>query len=367
LPKVWWIEPIDNTWQIGKKMLEEAGCEVILGRFHSEADKPYDEEEIIELGRDVNAILLIAREKITAKILEKLPKLSIIVKAGVGVDNIDVEAATRFGVLVANTPIPEDYIGVGEGTVARILALAKRLISCDRNVKQKFWLKNYDEIRGVYLRGKTLGIIGLGRIGSYVAKVMASFGVRILAYDPYVSKDKALLLDVALVDLDTLLRESDFVTLHAVVTSETRKMIGASQLKIMKKNAYLINTARGALIDEQALYTALREGWIAGAALDVFDPEPPKPDSPLLSPEIADKLLLSPHVAGETPEMEHGLTLAQAECCLKAFRGEPPESTINTEAITKWKQRGLIFKEVRADVNSKTFNKGKLNITSQKQ
>ncbi|MEM2875473.1 MAG: phosphoglycerate dehydrogenase [Candidatus Bathyarchaeia archaeon] len=274
MPKVWWIEPLDRTWQVGKKMLEENGCEVFLGRFHSEAGKPYSEEEIIELGKDVNAILLIAREKITAKVLEELPKLSVIVKAGVGVDNIDVEAATRFGILVANTPVPADYIGVAEGAVARILALAKRLSACDRSVKQGLWLRNYDDVRGVYLRGKTLGIVGLGRIGSYVAKVMSSFGVKVLAYDPYVSKDKALLVDASLVDLDTLLSESDFVTLHAVLTPETKKMIGASQLRMMKKSAYLINTARGALVDEQALYKALREGWIAGAALDVFEEEP---------------------------------------------------------------------------------------------
>jgi len=343
LPKVWWIEPLDITWQKGRGMLEEAGCEVMLGRFHSEALKPYSEKEILDLSENVNAILLIAREKITAKIIKGLPKLSVIVKGGVGVDNIDVEAATEAGVLIANTPVPADYIGVAEGTVARILALAKRLGACDRSVKQNLWLKDYNAVEGVYLKGKTIGIIGLGRIGSYVAKVMAAFGVRVLAFDPYVPKDKAMLLDAKLVDLDTLLRESDFVTLHAIVTPETRKMVGASQLRIMKKEAYLINTARGALIDEDALCTALREGWIAGAALDVFDPEPPNPDSPVLSPELADKLVLSPHVAGQTPEMENGLTVAQVGYCLKALRGEPPESTVNPTAITKWRQRNLVF------------------------
>jgi len=200
-------------------------------------------------------------------------------------------------------------------------------------------LGDYDKLRVTYIRGKTLGIIGLGRIGSQVARLMSSFGTRIVAYDPYVLEEKAVLLGVELVDLDTLLRKSDLVSIHAVLTPETRRMIDIDALRKMKRTAYIVNTARGPIIGEEALYKALSEGWIAGAALDVFDKEPIPSGSPLLRPEVADKLILSPHVAGLNPEMERGLTLAQVECCLEALRGEPPKSTVNPEVIPKWRRR----------------------------
>jgi len=328
-----------DIWVEGRRMLEDNGCEVLAGRPQTEADRPYSEDEIIERGGDVDALLVIARERITARVLGELKRLRIVVKAGIGVDNIDVEAATKFGVLVANTPVPADYVAVAEGAAARILALSKRLPTCDRNVKGGRWLREYDKLRGTYIRGKTLGIIGLGRIGSQVAQLMSSFGVRIVAHDPYVLEEKAVLLGVELVDLDTLLRKSDFVSIHAVLTAETRHMINVDALKKMKRTAYIVNTARGPVIDEEALYKALSEGWIAGAALDVFEKEPVLSGSPLLRPEVADRLILSPHVAGLNPEMERGLTLAQVECCLEALRGEPPKSTVNPGVIPKWRRR----------------------------
>ena len=328
-----------DIWVEGRRILEDNGCEVLAGRPQTEADRPYSEDEIIERGGDVDALLVIARERITARVLGELRRLRIVVKAGIGVDNVDVEAATRFGVLVANTPVPADYVGVAEGAVARILALSKRLPICDRNVKCGRWLGEYDKLRGTYIRGKTLGIIGLGRIGSQVAQLMSSSGVKIIAHDPYVLEEKAVLLGAELVDLDTLLRKSDFVSIHAVLTAETRHMIDTDALKKMKRTAYIVNTARGPIIDEEALYKALSEGWIAGAALDVFEKEPVLSGSPLLRPEVADRLILSPHVAGLNPEMERGLTLAQVECCLEALKGEPPKSTVNPEVIPKWRRR----------------------------
>ncbi len=336
--KVWWIEPLPEVCKEGIHILEENNCEVIMGRLQTEADKPYSEEEIVEQGKDVDAILLIAREKITSRVFDNLKNLKVVVKAGIGVDNIDVRAATRNGVLVVNTPIPADYIGVAEGTVARLLGLAKKLMVCDENVKENVWLKAYDRLRGVYIRGKTIGILGLGRIGSYVARLMKPWGVRIIAYDPYVQMERAELLDVELVDFDTLLRESDFLSIHAILTPETRHMINEEALKKMKKTSYIINTARGSIIDENALYKALREKWIAGAALDVFEKEPPT-GSPLLSPQMFDKLLLSPHVSGLSSEMEKGLTSAQVDLCIKALRGEPPKSTLNLDAINKWREK----------------------------
>ncbi|MFH7835485.1 MAG: hypothetical protein QXL51_02700, partial [Candidatus Aenigmatarchaeota archaeon] len=153
---VWWIEPMPDIYLEGKEILEKKGISVEIGRLQTEADKPYSEDEIIDKGKDFDAILLIARERLTERIFANLPRLKIVVKAGVGVDNIDIEGATKYGVIVANTPVPEDYIGVAEGTVARLLAIAKRILICDRNVKENKWLSNYDKLRGVYIRGKTI-------------------------------------------------------------------------------------------------------------------------------------------------------------------------------------------------------------------
>jgi D-3-phosphoglycerate dehydrogenase len=336
--RVWWIEPMPDVYLEGKEILEKEGIDVEIGRLQTEADKPYSEDEIIEKGKDFDAILLIAREKLTERIFANLQRLKIVVKAGVGVDNIDVEAATKYGVLVANTPVPEDYIGVAEGTVARLLAIAKKILICDKNVKENKWLSDYDKLRGTYVRGKTIGILGFGRIGSYVARLMKPWGVKVITYDPYASKEKALLLDVDIVDFDTLIRESDFLCIHAILTPETKHMINEDVLKKMKNTSYIINTARGPIIDEKALYKALKEKWIAGAALDVFENEPPT-NSPILSPEISDKLILSPHVSGLSREMEKSLTLAQVNCCIKALKGEVPETTLNKDAIQKWREK----------------------------
>jgi D-3-phosphoglycerate dehydrogenase len=336
--RVWWIEPMPDAYLEGKEVLEREGIKVEIGRLQTEADKPYSEYEIIEKGKDFDAILLIARERLTERVFANLQRLKVVVKAGVGVDNIDVKAATKYGILVANTPIPEDYVGVAEGTVARLLAVAKKILICDKNVKENKWLSDYDKLRGTYIRGKTVGILGFGRIGSYVARLMKPFGVKLIAYDPYVSKEKAFLLDVEMVDFDTLIKESDFLCIHSVLTQETKHMINEDVLKKMKSTAYIINTARGAIIDENALYKALKENWIAGAALDVFEREPPT-NSPILSLDISDKLILSPHVSGLSKEMERGLTLAQVNCCIKALRGEVPETTLNLEAVQKWREK----------------------------
>jgi D-3-phosphoglycerate dehydrogenase len=336
--KVWWIEPMPQVWREGKEMLERNKCEVIMGRPQTEADKPYSEDEIIEGGKGIDAILLIARERITSRVLDGLRDLRIVVKAGIGVDNIDVQAATRNGILVANTPVPADYMGVAEGTVARLLALAKRLAACDRAVKEKKWLGEYEGVKGVYMRGKTVGILGLGRIGSYIARLMKPWGVRVIAHDPYVLEERAELLDVELVDMNALLRGADFLSVNAILSPETRHIIDEGALRKMKRTAFIINTARGPIIEEGALHRALKEGWIAGAALDVFSEEPPRA-SPLLDPEIADRLILSPHVSGLSEEMERGLTMAQVRCCMVAMQGEPPNSTLNREAVEKWRKR----------------------------
>jgi len=184
-----------------------------------------------------------------------------------------------------------------------------------------------------------VGIVGLGRIGSRVAQLLRPFEVKLLAFDPYVPTEKAKALEVELTALETLLKESDFVTLHAVETPETKGLIGEAQLRMMKPTAYLVNTSRGGLIDEGALAKSLREEWIAGAALDVFTPEIPQPDNPLLGKDIYFKTLYSPHAAALNPEVMWQMPIVQMENCLSALRGEVPEFVVNPEVIPRWRER----------------------------
>jgi D-3-phosphoglycerate dehydrogenase len=334
--KVWMLQLVPQLWEKGQALLEQNGCHVQLGR--GPRDPGYTESELIAQGQDVDAILC-SGERLPASILQQLPKLKVIVKAGVGVDNIDLQTATDLGILVANVPVPSDYIGVAEGTVARILALAKRLTHCDQSVKTGAWHHNFDALKGLYLRGgKTIGLLGLGRIAAHVAQLLRPWDVTIIAHDPYVSPEKAELLHVTLVSFDQLLQNSDILSIHTPATPETQHLINATTLRQMKPTAYLINTARGAIVDEHALSQALSQGWIAGAALDVFETEPPD-NSPILASEIADHLILSPHVAALSDEMLDDLMITQINFCLQALRGTPPPSTVNPQVVELWQTR----------------------------
>ena len=188
--------------------------------------------------------------------------------------------------------------------------------------------------------------MGLGRIGSKVAQLLHPFEVKLLAFDPYVSAESAQALGVELTDLETLLRQSDFVTLHAVQTPETRGLIGETELRLMKPTAYLVNAARGGLVDEQALAKSLKEGQLAGAALDVFEPEVPQPDNPLLDEEIHLKTLYSPHAAGLNPDNDWQIVVVQMENCISALLGKPPESVVNPEVLPKWQERSKSLEQI---------------------
>ncbi|MEM4675400.1 MAG: C-terminal binding protein, partial [Nitrososphaerota archaeon] len=244
--------------------------------------KGITEDDLLAEVKDVD-VMLVVYAKITKRIIESAPRLKGIVRYGIGLDNVDIRAATEMGVYVANVP---DYcIGtVAEHTFALLLALARKIILADRIIKSaswKVWTQQPIELMGTDLEGKVLGLIGIGNIGSAVAIRAKAFGMKVIAYDPYIEKDRASSLGVELVDLDTLLKNSDFVSIHAPLTPETRGMIGEQELKKMKKTAYLINTSRGPIVKEDALYKALRDGWIAGAALDVYENEPPNTNNPL--------------------------------------------------------------------------------------
>lgn len=315
--------------------LKQAGCEVTLGRLFTDTWH-YTEGELVKNVVGMDAIMISTGDgKITRRVMEAGKELKVISKRAIGVGDIDVKAATELGILVTNAPLELHYLSVAEFTVGMILALANNLKLADHNARQGKWRS----VSNTLLRRKTAGIVGLGRIGSRVAELLHPFALKLLAYDPYITQERARTLEVELTDLETLLRESDFVTLHAVETPETLGLIGEAQLRMMKPTAYLVNTARGSLIDEGALAKALKGNWISGAALDVFRGEIPQPDNPLLDEDIYFKTIFSPHAAALNPEVVWQLPLLQLENCLTALRGEVPKHVVNPEAIPKWQNR----------------------------
>jgi D-3-phosphoglycerate dehydrogenase len=287
--------------------------------------RKYTENELLEQARDVDALIISSRDAISRRIIEGCPKLKIISKRGAKPSNVDIEAATERGIPVTWTP-GSNAVSVAEHALMMILAQIKRLIQGMNGQKDGKW--RGDLVPGNELSGKTVGIIGLGQAGSELAKRLACFGVRIVAYDPYVPRERAEQLNVEMLGLEELLKVSDIVTLHCDLTQETRHLIGEEQLKQMRKSAYIVNTARGGLIDTRALYDALKEGLIAGAALDVFEEEPTGRDNPLFS---LDNALHTPHMAGITHESVGREPVWAAEEVVRVLKGEPPKNVVNPE------------------------------------
>jgi len=271
------------------------------------------------------------------------PELRIIAKTTIGVDDVDLTAATERGVLVTHCPAEANWCGVAEGTLAIILTLLKKARERDEAVKRGEWRDPALQGRYVGRRqdgyaGLTVGIIGLGRIGRRLAELLGPWRVRILACDPYVDLSRFVLSNAARVDLDTLLRESDIVSLHVILTEETRMMIGSRELGLMKPDAILVNTARGQVIDEGAMIKALQNDKLAAAGLDVFQNEPLPADS--LLRELGHKVLLSPHMV--TSNLNSGLKPGiewATRSVFSALRGEVPDNVYNKEVIPKWLER----------------------------
>jgi phosphoglycerate dehydrogenase-like enzyme len=324
----------DSGWAAA---LEAGGCEVVLGRsFERFPGQAYSEDELIELFKDADAVVVSTREQVTRRVLEACPHLRIVAKATIGVERIDLAAATDSGILVVNSPAPENFLGVAEATIGLILALGKRLIPNQRRLREGRW-KHPDSL-GTLLSGQTIGIVGLGRVGSNVARRLTAWDVRLLAADPYVEPARAYAVGAELVPLDALIRESDAVTLHVVLTPETRHLVNEARLRAMKPTACLVNTSRGAVVDEAALARAIREGWIAAAALDVFEDEPLPVDSPLRSLD-ADRVILTPHCVGNSRASQRTGTRMATENILRALRGELPEYVKNPGVIPRWRER----------------------------
>lgn len=288
-------------------------------------DHYYTEEELAREMADVHVVVITSAHRLTRHVIESAPNLRAIVKYGSkpGADNIDYAAANERKIMVAYTPNANSD-SVAEFTVALAFALAKNISNVMPRIKSHAWRD--ESCLGMELAKKTVGIVGLGVIGFKVAQKLSCLGMKILARDPYVSSEKANQVNAKLVDLTSLLRESDIVTMHAQVTNETRRMIGSTELSLMKPTAYLINTARGALVDEKALFEALRDRKIAGAGIDAFDTEPPSPDNPLLS---LDNVILTPHVASWTGDALRNEAYMAVEEVRRIVTGDKPINLAN--------------------------------------
>ncbi len=291
-------------------------------------DNPVSDEVFDREFKEACAVM-VRSKKITRKEIQSAPNLEIIAKHGVGVDNIDVDAATDAGIPVTITP-GANSDAVADLAMALILALSRNLFKGDADLKAGRFTRR-EHYTGFELGGKTVGIIGLGRIGSRVARrCVFGFGMKILAYDPFIGTEYAARFDAELVaDLETILRESDYITIHAPLTDLTRDMFGEKQLRQMKPDAFIINTARGGIINESDLYRVLSEKRIKGAGLDVFEKEPPLPDeNPLLS---LDNIIVSSHFGSVAKESTMKMATWAAEEILQVIEGKVPKNPINPE------------------------------------
>lgn len=280
----------DSIHEDGIRMMERAGLQV-------ERDFEISPDQLRARIGEYQVLIVRSRTKVTAEVIKRASALKIIGRAGAGLDNVDLDAAIKQGIKVLNTPdAPAN--SVAELTIGLMISLARRIPLADRGMKEERWLKK--ELAGTELRGKTLGIIGLGNIGMSVGRVARAMGMSILNATPRPKPDLLRELDAKHLPLDDLLKQVDFLTLHVPLSQETRGMLGRGQLNLMKRSAYLINTSRGEIVDEKALLEVLREGRIAGAALDVYSVEPPTDYELMKLPNV----VCTPHIGAQTEDAQ---------------------------------------------------------------
>ena len=316
------------------RMLPERGLRIIKEHFDTEVWPEYappPKEMIIKKAANVNALVSLLSDKIDAEVFDAAPKLKIVSQIAVGFDNIDLKEATKRGIYVTNTPeVLTDT--TADFAWALLMAIARRVVEADKYVRTGQWKVAWHPsmMQGRDVYGATIGIVGAGRIGFGVAQRASGFKMRILYYDviprPEVEKE----FGAKRVDLDTLLRESDFVSVHVPLMKETFHLINEERLKLMKKTAYLINNSRGPVVDEKALYTALKEGRIAGAGLDVFEQEPMPMNNPLLK---LDNVVLAPHISSASYETRSRMAEMVAENLVAFFEKRTPPNLVNPEVM----------------------------------
>lgn len=303
------------------------GIELLKKDFLVEIRDKISHEELLEIIPQFDALIVRSASKITADVLERGKNLKIIGRAGVGVDNIDVQAATERGIIVINSP-DGNTIAATEHTFAMMLAVSRNIPQANQIMHENGWDRK--KFVGVELRNKILAIIGLGKIGAGVAKRAQSFEMNVIAYDPFVSDDRAKNLGVKLVNLDELFKTADFITVHMPLTNKTKNMIALEQMKTMKPSVRLINCARGGIINENDLVTALNDKIIAGAAIDVYENEPLDKNSPL---RTLPNIILTPHLGASTVEAQIGVSVDVAKGIIDALNNKPVASAVNLPHI----------------------------------
>lgn len=285
------------------------------------------EDELIAIIGEYDALLVRSQTKVTEKIMEAGKKLKVVGRAGVGVDNIDLEAATKRGIVVINAP-DGNTIATCELTFAMMMSAARQIPQAYKKTVSGEWDRK--TFVGVELRAKVLGIIGMGRIGSEVAKRAKVFGMEVIGYDPFLTEDRAEKMGVKLGTVNEIAAQADFITVHTPLTPETRHILGKAQFAIMKKGVRIINCARGGIVDEMALIDAINEGIVAGAAFDVFEAEPPAADHPFLNhPQI----IVTPHLGASTVEAQENVAIDVSEEVLHILRSEPFKNAVNMPPV----------------------------------
>ncbi len=310
----------DPLAEAGVNLLREAGLEAAVRPGLSPA-------ALIAAIPEYDALIIRSGTRVTAEVIAAAKKLKVIARAGVGVDNIDIAAATQAGIIVANAPTG-NVVAAAEHAIALIFALARNIAEAHRSMRAGEW--NRKAFMGVEIRNKTLGLVGLGRVAGHVCRRAVGLDMNVLAYDPYVTADYAGKIGAELTDLDDLLANSDFISLHLPLNDATKHLINAETLAKMKPGARLINTSRGGVISEADLLAALDAGPLAGAALDVFEQEPLPADSPLRQhPNI----ILTPHIGGSTTEAQHQVALDAASQVIESLNDRPARYAINAPLI----------------------------------
>ncbi|MBD2231085.1 phosphoglycerate dehydrogenase [Phormidium tenue] len=316
MPKVLVSDPVD-----------QAGLDILSQVAQVDVNTSLSPEELVAAIGDYDALMIRSGTKVTKAVIDAGQNLKIIGRAGVGVDNVDVPEATRRGIVVVNSP-EGNTIAAAEHALAMMMSMSRYIPSADRSVKSGEWKRK--DFTGVEIYKKTLGVVGLGKIGSHVATVARAMGMKLLAYDPFISAERAEQLGCRLVELDLLFREADYITLHLPKTPETTHLVDEKALATMKSTVRIINCARGGIIDEAALAKALREGTIGGAALDVYESEP-LGDSELR--ELDKAIILTPHLGASTEEAQVNVAIDVAEQIRDVLLGLPARSAVNIPGL----------------------------------
>jgi D-3-phosphoglycerate dehydrogenase / 2-oxoglutarate reductase len=312
---------LDERPAVARHRLEEAGATIVPARGPGEDD-------IIASCADADIVMVLAQVPFTERVLASLPRLALLMQCTVGYDRVDLAAATRHGVVVANSPFfcLEE---VSDHAAMLLLACARKLPHQVHALHRHGWQRQaaVEQMGPIYrVRGKTLGFVAFGKIARLTAEKLAGFGMTYLAHDPYLASADVRRWNVELVSLDELCRRSDFISMHALLNDSTRKMFGEAQFRVMKPTAYFVNTSRGGTVDEAALARALRDGWIAGAGLDVLAQEPPDPANPLLA---LSNVLLTPHTAGYSEDSMADNRRQSVDQVLGFLEGRWPETVVN--------------------------------------